>query len=218
MPSSASRAPDPNVAAAPTNSGRRVLLASGSPQRRAILAQLAIRFRVEIPGVDENASGDADAVAIGNSALKAHAAAHLRNGDDELVIGVDTIVVLNNGDAQVVLGKPHDEADARRMLELLRGRRHVVISGLTMLDGELEHRISAETTVQVRPFDQDLLDRYLASGDWRNRAGGYAIQGGGAALIASVEGDYQNVVGFPVAAWLDLLDDLDLTDLVLAHS
>ena len=120
----------------------------------------------------------------------------------EAVLGVDTIVVLDGR----IYGKPRDEDDAREMLSALSGRTHVVVSGLALKRGETEV-IDASTEVRFRDL-QEILPWYLASGEWRERAGGYAIQGRGAALVREIHGDYLNVVGLPVAALLDLLPDL----------
>ena len=106
-----------------------------------------------------------------------------------------------------VYGKPAGEADARTTLAVLSGRDHEVISGLCVLDpGAREPRTAlARTRVRFRPLDPATLDWYVATGEWRERAGGYAIQGRGAGLVAEIEGDYLNVVGLPVAALLELL-------------
>lgn len=182
-----------------------VLLASGSPQRRAILEQLEIPFRIVVPDVDELVDGEPRQTAIRNSRLKAQAALNVA-ADDELIVAVDTVVSLDG----TLFGKPTDEAQARSMLGALRGRTHTVVSGLTLLHGSDEHTLAATTEVRFREFDAKELDRYLRSGEWRERAGGYAIQGQGAALVSSVAGDFYNVVGFPVAGFLDLIGELSL--------
>jgi septum formation protein len=118
------------------------------------------------------------------------------------VLGVDTIVALGRR----LYGKPADEAEARATLEALAGRTHEVLSGLCAIGPDGRARTAAARTgVTFRTFDAALLNWYLASGEWRERAGGYAIQGRGAALVAAIEGDYFNVVGLPVAALMDLL-------------
>lgn len=188
-----------------------VLLASGSPQRRAIFEQLRVRFRVVVPDVRELSQGDPDGVAQANARAKVEAAIPAAV-DDELIVGVDTVVVVDGG----VHGKPEDRDDAREMLLMLRKREHVVASGLSLCrDGALFDRI-AHTTVRFRDFDDASLERYLDSGEWRERAGGYAIQGSGAALVERVDGDFYNVVGFPVASFLDLVDELALAPRIYA--
>jgi septum formation protein len=125
--------------------------------------------------------------------------------DEAIVLGCDTLVAL----AGVIYGKPADESDAWATLRALSGVTHEVISGLALLapgDGELV--AVARTKVTFRELSEDLIAWYLTTGEWRGRAGGYAIQGAGAALVREIEGDYENVVGLPVAALLDLAPEL----------
>jgi septum formation protein len=121
---------------------------------------------------------------------------------DGPVLGVDTEVVLDDG---TVLGQPPDAAAARAMLAALSGRTHRVLSGLTVRDGDVERTAHAATAVTFRRLADDELDAYVARGEWRGRAGGYAIQEAGAALVARIEGDYANVVGLPVALLVESL-------------
>jgi nucleoside triphosphate pyrophosphatase len=121
----------------------------------------------------------------------------VRAVEGEFVLGVDTTVVLDGRSH----GKPATEAEAREVLELLSGRTHEVWSGIALN----ERTATACTRVSFRELSPGLLDWYLDSGEWRERAGGYAIQGKGAALVERIEGDFWNVVGLPVPALLDLL-------------
>jgi septum formation protein len=107
-----------------------------------------------------------------------------------------------------VFGKPADAAEAETFLRRLSGRTHEVVSGLAIRDHSGERTDAAITRVRFRLLEQRDLDWYLASGEWRDRAGAYAIQGRGAALVAEIEGDYWNVVGLPVPALLELVPDL----------
>jgi septum formation protein len=117
-----------------------------------------------------------------------------------LVLGVDTVVVLDGR----VLGKPADAAEAAAFLDALAGRRHDVVSGLCLLDsGGDAWTAHARTTVAFRALSRDAVAGYVATGEWRERAGAYAIQGVGSALVTAVDGDYWNVVGLPVALALD---------------
>jgi septum formation protein len=120
--------------------------------------------------------------------------------EGELVLGVDTTVVLDGRS----YGKPADEAEAEATLTLLSGRTHEVWSGIALN----EETSSACTKVTFRPLHQPLLRWYLNSGEWQDRAGGYAIQGRGAALVERIEGDFWNVVGLPVPELLKLAPDL----------
>jgi septum formation protein len=149
-----------------------------------------------VPEVEELTSGDAETLAVENARRKALAVA------GPLVLGVDTVVVLD-GD---VYGKPADAAAARAMLSSLAGRVHEVVSGICVVEPGTEPRTaSARTRVRFRDLGAEVVDWYVATGEWRERAGGYAIQGRGAALVAGIEGDYLNVVGLPVAALVELL-------------
>jgi septum formation protein len=176
----------------------RLVLASGSPQRRAILGDLGLDFEVRVSDVAEQDAGAPVAVAAENARRKALAVAG--DGTDELVIGCDTLVATSDQ----LWGKPPDEAAARDTLRHLSGRTHEVVSGLALVaDGEV--REATETTlVTFRELDEPTIAWYLATREWEGRAGGYAIQGRGAVLVSRIEGDYLNVVGLPVAALLAL--------------
>ena len=140
-------------------------------------------------------------MAVENARRKALAA---RESPDETVLGCDTVVALEGR----LYGKPADEAAARASLAALGGRTHTVVSGLAVLAPEGQSSAVARTAVTFRALDDALLDWYVATGEWRGRAGGYAIQGAGAALVRAVDGDYENVVGLPLAALLDIWPQL----------
>ena len=178
--------------------GDPLTLASRSPQRRAILEQLGIEFRVEAPEVEEVAGGDPRHMVVENAIRKARAVR------GERVLGVDTAVVLDGR----VFGKPRDEEEAETFLRRLSGRGHEVMSGLALRRGSDERTDVAVTRVRFRQLEPRDVHWYLATGEWRERAGGYAIQGRGAALVAELEGDYWNVVGLPVPALLRMAPDL----------
>ena len=160
-----------------------------------------MRFRVEAPNVEELTDGEPRELVTENALRKARAVR------GERVLGVDTAVVLDGG----VYGKPVDAEEAEIFLSALSGRHHEVMSGIALLERGAERTDVAVTRVQFQPLRRADLDWYLATGEWRERAGGYAIQGRGAALVAGIEGDYWNVVGLPVPALLRLAPDL-LTD------
>jgi septum formation protein len=181
---------------------RPLVLASRSPQRRAILEQLGIRFSIEIPDVEEVEAGPPHEVALENAFRKASAVA--ARATDALVLGVDTVVTLGAR----MYGKPGDAEEARAMLGALSGRRHTVISGICLLDDGRPRMAAASTLVQFRGLDEGLIEWYLATGEWRERAGGYAIQGRGAALVAAIDGDFLNVVGLPATTLLELAPGL----------
>jgi septum formation protein len=177
---------------------RALVLASRSPQRRAILEQLGIAFSVRAPDVEELESGPPHEVALENAYRKASAIAGA--GDDAAVLGVDTLVSIGAR----IWGKPADPEQAAATLRALAGRRHAVVSGLCVIADGAARTAAATTLVQFRPLDEAIIDWYVASGEWRERAGGYAIQGRGAALVQAIEGDYTGVVGLPVTTLLEL--------------
>ena len=172
-----------------------IVLASTSPQRRLILEQLRIPFEAVAPAYEEEPGGDP----IEHAAGKARSV----DGGDRPVLGVDTIVACNGE----VLGKPRDATDAERMLELLSGRTHEVVSGLALLTQSWEEVRQEVTRVTFRDLTARDIAWYVGSREWEGRAGGYAVQGQGAALVERIEGDYQNVVGLPVALLVRLLAD-----------
>ena len=173
-------------------------LASRSPQRRAILEQLGISFEAATPDVEELTEGDPEALVTENALRKARAVSGAR------VLGVDTAVALEGR----VLGKPGDEGEARSFLSALSGRTHQVWSGIALVEGPAQRTGAAVTSVSFRALTAADIDRSLAAGEWRGRAGGYAIQGRGAALVERIEGDYLNVVGLPVAELVRMAPDL----------
>lgn len=187
----------------------KLVLASRSPQRRAILEQLGIAFTVVVSDAEELLAGDPVEVAVENARRKAQAVAggttapltSHSEAKGAVVLGVDTVVVLDG----VIYGKPADAAEARATLTRLAGRSHEVVSGIAVVEGGEARTGSTTTRVTFRHIDPATLDWYLATDEWQERAGGYAIQGRGAALIAGIEGDYLNVVGLPVTALLELL-------------
>jgi len=177
-----------------------LVLASRSPQRRAILAQLGIPFDVVLPEYEERLGGSDPAQAVRENARgKARSVAGAAAGRP--VLGVDTEVVLGGR----VFGKARTAAEAEGMLEALAGQTHEVVSGLCLLTPaweEVEHEV---TRVSFRELDARDLAAYVGIGEWEGRAGAYAVQGRGAALVERIEGDYLNVVGLPAALLVRLL-------------
>ncbi|MDI9258603.1 Maf family protein [Alicyclobacillus sendaiensis] len=182
-----------------------VILASGSPRRRELLTMLGVNFSVRPSHADETVSpgvGPADAV-LELARRKARAvwgrldAAERR---EAIVVAADTVVALD-GD---ILGKPRDADHALAMLKRLRGRAHRVYTGLCVRTVDAEEVAFAETEVHMRDRDDPWLERYVATGEPMDKAGAYAIQGYGSLLVASIAGDYYNVVGLP----LGLLDEM----------
>jgi septum formation protein len=180
-----------------------LLLASTSPQRRAILEQLHIPFDVVAPRYAEETPEIADAVEV----VRKHASGKARSVADEAndrpVLAVDTAVVLQG----LIFGKPANASEAEKMLEELSGKTHVVVSGLCLLTPGWEEIEHEATRVVFRELTPRELGIYVATGEWEGRAGAYAIQGRGAGLVRSIEGDYLNVVGLPAALLVRILSE-----------
>ena len=176
-----------------------LVLASTSPQRRAILEQLRIPFEVVPPRYVEDDPPGADPAEL----VRRHAEGKARSAHEEgqFTLGVDTTVHLDG----LVYGKPRDAGEAAAMLRRLSGRTHHVLSGLCLLGPGVEVVRHELTEVTFWLLPQAELDVYLASGEWEGRAGAYAIQGLGGRLVERIEGDYLNVVGLPGAALVSLL-------------
>jgi septum formation protein len=173
-----------------------LVLASRSPQRRRILELLGVPFVVERTEVGEEQRGEPRAVAIANACRKARAV-HA----DLPVLGADTVVALDGA----VLGEPNDAGEARSFLARLAGRTHTVTSAICLRTPDGEERIAERSArVAFRKLGARDIDWYVASGEWRGRAGGYAIQLRGMALVERVEGDPTAVVGLPVAGLIEL--------------
>ena len=182
----------------------RIILASGSPQRRELFDRLGIDYRSFVPGIEEIIHGDPREVVVANALLKARSGA--RPG--LLTVGCDTEVVLED----LLFGKPEDPLRAHEYLAQLSGRTHVVLSGVAVIgpDGEEARTGVAETLVTLRSLTRGEIDAYVEAGEWRGRAGGYAIQGLGSALVESIEGDLSNVIGLPIPLLSDLAPELGL--------
>jgi septum formation protein len=178
-----------------------LLLASTSPQRKAILEQLHIPFDVVPPKYEEETPLNADPLKVVREHARAKARSVADIAEDRPVVGVDTAVVLEGR----IFGKPANASDAEEMLEELSGKTHVVVSGLCLLTPGWEDVEHEATQVAFRELAPRELGIYVATGEWEGRAGGYAIQGRGAALVHSIEGDYLNVVGLPAALLVRLL-------------
>lgn len=178
-----------------------LVLASTSPQRRAILAQLQIPFTVVAPDYHEHDPPDADPVQL----VREHARGKARSvhAEGSWTLGVDTTVTLDGR----VYAKPDGPAGARTMLAELVGRTHDVVSGVCLLGPGVERLEDARTLVTFRSLGERAIDAYVTAGEWEGRAGAYAIQGLGARLVERIEGDYLNVVGLPAALLLRLLEE-----------
>ncbi len=173
-----------------------IILASNSPRRRELLAQIGIRdFQILSPDVDETVEpGLSPARMVETLSLRKARAAAGRAGAEDLIIAADTVVALDGR----VLGKPRDQEEAFAMLSALSGREHRVYTGVTVLGGGQAATEHEETAVDFRALSPEEIRDYIATGEPMDKAGAYGIQGVGALLVQGIRGDYCNVVGLPV--------------------
>ena len=173
-----------------------IILASNSPRRRELLAQIGIRdFQILSPDVDETVEpGLSPARMVEALSLRKAQAAAGRAGAEDLILAADTVVALDGR----VLGKPRDQEEAFAMLSALSGREHRVYTGVTVLGGGQAATEHEETAVAFRALSPEEIRDYIATGEPMDKAGAYGIQGVGALLVQGIRGDYCNVVGLPV--------------------
>lgn len=173
-----------------------IILASNSPRRRELLAQIGIRdFQILSPDVDEAVEpGLSPARMVEALSLRKAQAAAGRAGAEDLIIAADTVVALDGR----VLGKPRDQGEAFAMLSALSGREHRVYTGVTVLGGGQAATEHEETAVAFRALSPEEIRDYIATGEPMDKAGAYGIQGVGALLVQGIRGDYCNVVGLPL--------------------
>ena len=182
---------------------RNFILASGSLRRKRLLEEAGLAFDVveAPPGVEEGSPQffGAEAEAGRRALAKARCVAKMR--PDVFVLGADTVVAVEGK----ILGKPLSVNDASKMLRMLSGRTHEVITAFALLGSDSRHEDAVRTKVRFRKIDEEAIARYVESGEPMDKAGAYAIQGLGGGLVDRVEGSYTNVVGLPLAEVLELL-------------
>jgi len=186
-----------------------LILASSSPRRAAYLRELGFTFRRVVPDVDERVRRGESPRRYVRRVAEAKAGVVSERYPAHWVVGADTTVVVDGR----ILGKPVDERDARRMLKLLSGRSHQVVSAIVLArfqEGILRSRI-ATTRVFVRKLVPEEIRGYVATGEPMDKAGAYGIQGVGAFLISRIEGSFSNVAGFPLEKFFELCNDAGLT-------
>jgi septum formation protein len=176
---------------------KKIILASASPRRQALLQQVGFQFETCASNIDEDSVIGPDPETVVTVLSREKAKAVARSFQDALIVGADTIVVLDG----VILGKPKNRKDATRMLQLLSGREHVVYTGFTIHDRPSDKTVTAyeKTTVVFRPLALDEIEEYVQSGSPMDKAGAYGIQDDyGALFVERIEGCFYNVVGFPL--------------------
>ena len=180
-----------------------IILASQSPRRKELLGLLQKPFEVRVADISEEMDEKVDPAQQVAQVSRRKALAVAREKED-VVIAADTIVVCGGQ----ILGKPKDEADACRMLRLLSGKSHQVMTGLTVLQGEKQVLCTEITDVYFRTLTDEQIRNYVRSGEPMDKAGAYGIQGGAALFVERLVGDYYNVVGLPVCRLSQILEEL----------
>jgi septum formation protein len=180
-----------------------LILASTSPRRHELLALLGIPFDVKSPSFEERLVSDRPAIEQVQGFARGKAQSVARQEPEAIVLGSDTVIELDHD----VLGKPADLAEAHAMLRLLAGRDHHVRTAVALACSAREIDIVALSTavVRMKPFDERVYERYLATGESLGRAGAYSIQGEGGDLVDSIDGDFPTVVGLPLRLVAQLL-------------
>ncbi|MDA9460438.1 Maf family protein [Enterococcus mundtii] len=185
----------------------KIVLASQSPRRKELLERLVPEFSIQPADIDETPKPKEDPVAYVQR-MAAEKATAVQNNEETLVIASDTTVVLGNE----ILGKPEDDEEAKRMLRKFSGTTHDVYTAVVITDGTQEECILSQASVTFYELTDEEIERYLATGDHRDKAGAYGIQSYAGAFVESISGDYYSIVGFPIGAvnqalkkWPDLL-------------
>lgn len=188
----------------------KIILASASPRRKELLGKLQIPFIVEASNYkeDNNLKLEPLELAKALSAGKAEAVAERHKGEDTIIIGADTFVVLDNK----ILGKPHTPEKAKEMIKKMSGRVHSVITGFTIINAKSGKKVSraVESKVCFRKLTDKEIEDYVSTGEPLDKAGAYAIQEAGSVLIAKIEGDYTNIVGLPLPALIEELKNFGI--------
>ena len=190
----------------------KLILASSSPRRKHLLENIGVKFRVIEPTGEQEYRGDVkpDIFVKRNAKIKANSVISQAN-ENEFILSADTIVVINDS----VLGKPVDQYDAQKMLKLLSGQIHKVITGyaITSQDQKVFYSDAITTLVKFKKLNQSEIEGYISTGEPFDKAGAYAIQGIGSFMIHSISGSYTNVVGLPVARVVNNLQKLNVINL-----
>lgn len=189
------------------NASYKLILASASPRRKEILAEGGLSFSVRPQDIDESVY-DGIEPRLMVQLLAASKAAKAVQGENEVILGADTVVVCDGK----VLGKPKDATKAEEMLSMLSGRTHSVYTGIAVLRGDdgTMRTHAEETLVTFRTLTKEEIRAYIETGEPMDKAGAYGIQGKGGALVSETEGDFQNVVGLPLGAVLRLMAEMNL--------
>lgn len=185
-----------------------IILASQSPRRRELLAQMGVPQFEVVPALGEEIASPGLSPAQLVEVLSRQKAEEVavQAGPDDVVIAADTVVAVDGA----VLGKPRDPADAARMLSLLSGRAHTVYTGVTVRRGTFSRTAHEATQVRFRPLTQSEISAYIATGEPMDKAGAYGVQGQGALLVERIDGDFFNVMGLPVVLLAEMLGEFGI--------
>lgn len=187
---------------------RKIILASGSPRRKQILEQFGLNFTVEVSDYEEKSiPGIAPSKFVETLSLE-KAKAVAKNHNDAIIIGADTIVVLDNQ----ILGKPKTKENAREMLKKLSGNTHSVFTGFTIIDTVNKRTITNHvvTKIKFKNLSEEEISAYIKTGEPMDKAGAYGYQGRGALFVEYIEGDYFSVLGFPILKIFEILKELGI--------
>lgn len=186
---------------------KKLILASSSPRRKELLEQVKLPFTISTSNVDETYDSHLSPVEIVQFLARKKAEAVFKNHRDSIVLGSDTIVVLDGK----ILGKPKNQSEAKQMLSSLSGRTHAVITGVAIMSKEKEECFAVETLVTFYELTDFEIEYYVDTGEPFDKAGAYGIQGIGATLVKEIKGDYFSVVGLPIARTVRELAKFGLT-------
>ncbi|KDR94058.1 septum formation protein [Peptoclostridium litorale DSM 5388] len=186
---------------------KKIILSSASPRRKELLEQIGVKFDIIVSDIDENIDGDMDPTEIVKklALMKAENVYDLEGNQDAIVIGADTIVVHEGR----VIGKPADEKDAFKILSSLSGNINYVYTGVAVVSSESVINFYEETKVYMKNMTEQDIYEYIKTSEPMDKAGAYGIQGIGAVFVEKIEGDYNNVVGLPLARLYDVMKELD---------
>ena len=182
---------------------KKIILASGSPRRKELLTDAGIKFDIDVSDYEEDMTLDLPPHELAKYLSLGKARAVAGKYKDAVIVAADTFVVLKGE----VLGKPHTKEKAKEMLEKLSGQTHSIVTGFTIIDAETGKTISEaqESKLYFREILPEEIDEYIASGEPLDKAGAYAVQGGGGKFVEKIEGDYSNIIGIPMKAFLERL-------------
>jgi len=181
----------------------KLILASGSPRRKELLAAVGWAFETIVAGVDESVQPNEEPAVYVQRLARSKAEAVAERVQSGLILGADTTVVIANE----ILGQPLDDDDARRMLQLLNGKWHEVLTGVAVIRVGGESRVAYETTrVRFAQMTNEEIEWYVATGEARGKAGAYGIQGAAGLFIEEIRGDYFNIVGLPIRLVYELTE------------